>query len=125
MKKFILILLGFLFMNAIFSQSKTDSLIINSLSCLNKKKFLNFEKHGQYILVLYEDYYPLRYYIVDKYYNKEKNSNVQITIIYELSELDSNKYSFLLKLADIEYIGYFYYKKGKIRKMQVDRWYNQ
>ena len=39
-------------MNAIFSQSKADSLIINSLSFFNKKFFLNLEKYGQYILVI-------------------------------------------------------------------------
>ena len=108
-------------MNAIFSQSKADSLIINSLSYFNKK-LLNFEIEGKYILIIYDN----KYYIFDKYYDKEKNSGTKIKIIYELKEIDSDKYRFFLQLID-EIQGSFYYKNGKIKdldwvEIHTDRW---
>ena len=110
-------------MNNVFSQAETDSLIINSLSCFNKVFFLNLEKYGQYILVIYDN----KYYVFDKYYDKEKKSGTRIQITYKLTAIDSDKYRFSLELAGTEYCGSFYYKNGKIKdldwdEIHTDRW---
>ena len=71
--------------------------------------------------------YDNKYYIFDKYYDKEKNSDTKIKIIYKLKEIDSDKYSFSLALYGDEIKGSFYYKNGKIKdldwvEIHADRW---
>ena len=114
MKKIILTVVSFLFMNVVFSQIKNDSIIINSLDFLNKEFYMNFEKAGAYILVIYEG----NYYVVDKYYDKTKSiDGIKIKIIYELKNTESNEYGFSIKVAGSEYRGSFDYKNGKMSKL--------
>lgn len=95
------------------SQTKQDSLIINSLSFLDNKFHMNFKKGAESILVLYKS----DYFIYNKYYKRPKNNLNRVNIIYKLEETGNNSYSFTLKWAS-EIIGTFVYENGKVKLLE-------
>lgn len=115
MKKNILILLSFLFMNTVFSQVEIDSVIMQSLPYLEKATRSNFEREGYNILVLHKG----NYYIIDKYYDKARNPSSEVKTIYKLFGSESNGYSFSLETGGYTYNGIFSYKNEKIHNFQL------
>jgi hypothetical protein len=113
MKRTIFIILCFFSVLAVFSQTKHDSLIINSLSLLDSALHMNFKKSSEYILV----YYDNDYFIYNKYYKKRKNNLNRINILYKLKAIDNNSYSFYLKWAS-EINGTIDYEDGKMVKLE-------